>query len=123
MKKTTCLLLIVVGLIISITSCKKDELQKTTNNKSNFVLSDKNILINGSICNQYINNSTGQILYEEIEPNNSTKEEVAYTKQLKETVVSGRSYYTCNDAGTNCRKSIADGDEILIIKKGAVPTN
>lgn len=125
MKKISSLLLVVIILFI-ITSCQKEEIVKTTNLKSDIVKLDKPISINGMLFNQYVNNSTGQILYEESESNNSTKAELTYDKAVKETIVNGRSYYSCDNAGKNCYVGMAtdgSGDKYIIIKKGAIPTN
>ena len=78
-------------------------------------------MIGGSLCYQYINNTTGQILYEEVNPNNSAKEEVSkYKKELKETIVGSRSYFSCDEVGTNCYVgAVSGGGTVLVIKSGA----
>jgi hypothetical protein len=100
MKKIVSLIIVIIAIFL--VSCKKDETTIVPENKSNFVLLDKTIMINGVDCYQYKNSSTGQIVYEEVTPNTTAKE-ATYTLKGEKKWNGSNWIIDCVSKGTNCR--------------------
>ena len=106
-----------------MTACKKEEMKKETNQQGHswktneWVLRKSSIIFEGTVCDEYQNQITGQIVYEAKEDS----KKINYDKT---------PYYTndfhhldCKAPGHTCYKAIIDGDNVLIIKEGASTLN
>lgn len=114
--------IIIIFIAISLTSCKKEDVTIVPDNKSNFVLLDKTVKIDGVVCYQYKNISTGQIIYEEVKQNNSAKASTYQLKGEKTWLPNVGWSIVCNLKGDNCRigSICVDGQtvDVIVLKPG-----
>lgn len=114
--------IILIAFTVTFASCKKEDQLSNPNSKSNLVLLDKTVIIGGDECYQYLNEETGQIIYEKIETPSNAKD-VCYDKKLEQVYKPNiGNTYICDNPGANCYRGsmIVNGveTEVLVVKPG-----
>ncbi len=116
MKKSISILLILSAILFS--SCKKEVADIVpTGNKHNFILLDKTVEVSGVKCYQYLNRSTGQIIYKAIKSESSAKAP-SYDKRVSYEWVSNVGMtLVCRGFGNTCRTGTIciDGKDVDVI--------
>jgi len=113
-------LLILAGGIMT-TACKKEEMKKETNQQGHswktgdWVMTKSNVQINGSLCDEYQNKKTGQVVYE-VKENKGT---VNYDKSFKEYDDFGHT--DCKGKGNTCTVWVIGGERVILVKPGTCP--
>jgi len=116
--KKVFLLILAGGIMMN--ACKKEEMKKETNQQghswktSDWVIIKSNVVVNGIVCDEYMNKKTGQIIYE-------TKENKAvnWDKSFKEIDEFGHT--DCKGKGNTCTVWIIDGERVILVKPGTSP--
>ncbi|NSW45912.1 MAG: hypothetical protein HPY79_08885 [Bacteroidales bacterium] len=108
---------------IMTTACKKEEMKKETNQQghswktSDWVLTKSSIIVEGTVCDEYQNQITGQIVYEGKEDS----KQITYDKTPY--YIDQFQHLDCKAPGHTCYKAIIGSDHVLIIKVGASTAN
>ena len=106
-----------------MTACKKEEMKKETNQQghswktSDWVMTKSSIIVEGTLCDEYQNQITGQIVYEGKEDS----KQITYDKTPYFT--DDFKHLDCKAPGHTCYKAVIEGEHVLIIKVGASTLN
>ena len=126
---------VAVGIIAAVSSCKKEEVKPVTTGvtqqdpvdwvtkSGDWVIVEKDVNVNGTICDRYQNTETGQeVLMKKYSLNkkNEIKCDMSLSIEMDNTDPNGhngasKSVIKCQGSGKSCTTRSCDGNTYLII--------
>ncbi|GAB4450299.1 MAG: hypothetical protein Fur0028_05710 [Bacteroidales bacterium] len=112
------LFLVILSGGIMLTACKKENNEMPAKHDqlhswktSDWIMTKNAIVVEGTLCDEYQNQLTGQLVYE-------AKEESKAVNWNKKAIKNGEGKVDCKDAGSNCVKTVISGEDVIILKPG-----
>ena len=79
---------------------------------SDWVMTKSSIIVEGTLCDEYQNQKTGQIVYEGMEESKA----INFDKKLEP--FDDYQHLDCRNKGNDCHVAVIDGERVLIVKPG-----